>query len=915
MTTPLLTTKLYVPPVRPELVSRPRLIERLNAGLLGRRDHFARKLTLVSAPAGFGKTTLVAEWLSGVERPVAWLSLDEEDNDPVRFSAYLIAALQTVDPNVGQAAQAMLQSSQPPPPEPLLASLINDVAATPSPFVLVLDDYHLIHTLPIHRQLIFLLEHQPPQIHLVIASREDPPLSLSRLRARGQMVDVRQADLRFTGEETANFLQRIMRLDLTAAEVATLHQRTEGWIAGLQLAALSMQGSADVRRLVASFAGDHRYVLDYLMDEVFARQPADMQDFLLKTSILERFSAPLCDAVAGRDDSRGVLLSLEQSNLFIVPLDQSRQWYRYHRLFADLLRHRLSQSPPFIPPARGGDRGGAPGDGGDEEGVKVLHRRASQWHAENGFPADAIRHALAASDWERAVDLILSIHASLLKRGEVVTLLGWFRALPDEVVFADPQLCLEYSWPLILTEQIDAAEPYLSHAEQVALEHGIRPLLGGIAVAKVHVARLRGDNARVIELSEQALALLPRDELSGRSIVALNLGMAQWYRGHMADAEQALKEAQRAGHGSGNEYVRWTAVLFSNRIQTAQGKSRQAVESYRQMIEQGGQLPVVGLAHYDLGRLSYEWNELIAAADHLQRGLGIIRRSGGLEFEAGGYSALAFIRQAQGDPAAAQAALQRAGQLLENPGISPSTRLYNLASQVAVALGQGDLDGASRVVERFPTLGEAGSFPDYLSLMLVQARVLLAQGRQAAAAEHLAALHGMASRAGWHSVAVQARALQSLAAPTPDQAHTFIIKALTLAEPENFVRTFVDAGEPMRLLISDSGLQIKKRGEDADRLLTYVGRLLAAFDSITPRQEPEISDLKPQIPNMVEPLSDRELDVLRLLADGQTNQEIAQTLYVSINTVKTHLKNVYGKLGVSNRREAAASAKEFGLIP
>jgi LuxR family maltose regulon positive regulatory protein len=905
MTTPLLTTKLYVPPVRSELVSRPRLIGRLNVGLLGRRDHFARKLTLVSAPAGFGKTTLVAEWLSGMERPVAWLSLDEEDNDPVRFSAYLIAALQTVDPNVGQAAQVMLQSPQSPPPEPLLASLINDVAATPSPFVLVLDDYHLIHTLSIHRQLTFLLEHQPPQIHLVIASREDPPLSLSRLRARGQMVDVRQTDLRFTGEETSSFLQRIMRLDLTAAEVATLHQRTEGWIAGLQLVALSMQGSADVRRLVASFAGDHRYVLDYLMDEVFAQQPDDVQDFLLKTSILERFSAPLCDAVAGRDDSRRVLLSLEQSNLFIVPLDQSRQWYRYHRLFADLLRHRLSQSPPFIPSAGGGDR----------EGVKALHRRASRWYAENGFPADAVRHALAASDWEEAASLIVGASGDMLKRGEAITLLGWYQALPDEMVFADPQLCLEYSWPLILTEQVKAAEPYLAHAERVALEHEIRPLLGGIAVAKAYVARLCGDNAQVIELSEQALSLLPRDELSGRSIVALNLGMAQWYRGRMADAEQALKEAQRAGHGSGNEYVRWTAVLFSNRIQTAQGKSRQAVESYRQMIEQGGQLPVVGLAHFDLGRLSYEWNELIAAADHLQRGLEIVRRGGGLEFEAGGYSALAFIRQAQGDPAAAQVALQRAGHLLENPGVSPSTRLYNLASQVAVVLGQGDLDGASRVVERFPTLGDAGSFPDYLSLMLVQARVLLAQSRQAAAAEHLAALHGMASRAGWHSVAVQARALQALAAPTSDQAHTFIIKALTLAEPENYVRTFVDAGEPMRLLISDSGLQIKERGEGADRLLAYVGRLLAAFDSITPQQEPEIPGLKSPISNMVEPLSDREFDVLRLLVGGQTNQEIAQILCVSINTVKTHLKNIYGKLGVSNRREAVASAREFGLIP
>jgi LuxR family maltose regulon positive regulatory protein len=882
---PLLTTKLYVPPIRPELVSRSRLIERLNVGLFGQGGNFARKLTLVSAPAGFGKTTLVTEWLSGVEHPAAWLTIDEEDNDPARFLSYLVAALQTVDPNVGQAVQAMLQSHQPTPPESLLASLINDVAAAPRPFVLVLDDYHLIRTLPIHQQLAFLLDHQPPQIHLVIASREDPPLPLSRLRARGQMVDIRQADLRFTEEEASNFLQQIMQLNLTAADVAALHRRTEGWIAGLQLVALSMQGSADVQRLVASFAGSHRYVLDYLIDEVFGRQPADVQEFLLRTSILDRFSAPLCDLVAERDDSREMLRSLEQSNLFIVPLDQSRQWYRYHRLFADLLRHRLEIELPG--------------------GIPQLHRRACQWYADHGFPTDAIRHALAASDWARASDLILSVHSFLLKRGEVSTLLGWFQQLPDEVVFANPELCLEYCWSLILTEQIDAAKPYLAQAEQVALEHEIMPLLGGVAIAKAYIARLRGDNAQVIELSEQALSLLPQDELSGRSIVALNLGMAQWYRGRIQEAERALVEAQRAGRGSGNEYVRWTAVLFLSRIQIARGESRQAADSYHRMIERGGQLPIVGLAHYDLGRLSYEWNELDAAADSLGRGIEIVRRGGSVEFEAGGYSALAFIKQAQGQTSAAQAALERAAQLLENPDISPSTRLYNLASQVAVALGQGDLDAASRMVERFPSLEEAGSFPDYLLLMLARARVLLAQGQQAAAAEHLAALHGMASHAGWQSIVTQARALQALAAPTPEQALAFITEALARAEPENYVRTFVDAGEPMVTLLEETAGQ----GIAAD----YVRRLLTAFSAReyggTRRPLPLSHP-----PALVEPLSDRELDVLRLLADGQTNQEIARTLCVSVNTVKTHLKNVYGKLGVSNRREAAARAKEVGLI-
>jgi LuxR family maltose regulon positive regulatory protein len=490
MAMPLLTTKLNIPPVRSGLVPRPRLTERLNEGVT--RMPSPRKLTLVSAPAGFGKTTLVAEWLThrrasgDAGRPVAWLSLDEEDNDPARFFTYLVAALQTVDPDIGQAAQAMLQAPQPPPPEPLLTSLINDVAATPRPFVLVLDDYHLIHTLPIHRQLAFLLEHQPPQMHLVIASREDPPLPLSRLRARGQAREIRRADLQFTPEETAEFLQQVARQELPPRDVAALQRRTEGWAAGLQLLALSIRGRDDVLQLVRSFTGSHRYVLDYLIEEVFEQQSAEAQDFLLKTAILDRFTAALCDAVTGRNDGRAVLLALDQANLFIVRLDESRQWYRYHRLFADLLRHRLEVASTHE--------------------LAQLHRRASRWYAANGLPADAVQHALAGSDWERAATLTLDLGESMLKRGEVATLLGWLQALPDEEVCTRPQLCLSYSWALILTSQLDAAEFYLRRAEQAAED--APALLGDIAAALAFIARTRGDDRRTIELSRRALSLL-----------------------------------------------------------------------------------------------------------------------------------------------------------------------------------------------------------------------------------------------------------------------------------------------------------------------------------------------------------------------------------------------------------------------
>jgi LuxR family maltose regulon positive regulatory protein len=951
METPLLQTKLYIPPVRPELVSRPRLIKRLDEGL-----RLGCKLTLISAPAGFGKTTLVTEWLDGADRPRTWLSLDENDNDPARFFTYLVAALQRIDPSIGQTAQAMSQSPQPPPPDTLLASLINDMAATPHPFLLVLDDYHLIHTLPIHQQLAFLLEHQPPQVHLVIATREDLPLPLSRLRARGEMVEIREPDLRFTAAETAEFLERIMSLELSAADISALHRRTEGWIAGLQLAACSLQESEDAHRLVESFTGSHRYILDYLIEEVFQQQPDDVQDFLLKTSILDRFTAPLCDAVrfgraqspssseatavrfgraqspssseatavrfgkaqspssleatavrsgraqspsssaatadTGRENSREVLLALEQANLFIVPLDESRQWYRYHRLFADLLRHRLEveETPSTL---------------------ASLHQRASQWYEAEGYLADAVSHALTGSDWDRATSLILSASVRLLQRGEVVTLLNWFQALPEEVVRTNPQLCSGYSWPLILTEQIDTAEFYLARAEEDARED--TSLLGDIAVARAYIARMRGDHQRAQELSERALSLLPDDDLSARSVVGLNLGLAQWHTGRLAQAEQTLMEAQRAAQGSGNDYVRVTAIVFLGRIEAARGRLHLAAESCRQAIQGGGQLPIVAVAHIDLTKLLYEWNDLEAAAHHLRQGLELSRRSGGVEFQVSGYTTLALLKQSQGEASAAQDALRESAQLLEHPGVSPPTQLYNLACRVLIALAQGDTGAATHLAEQFPAPEEVESFPARRLIMLARARLLLAQDERAAAAEQLESLHRMASRADWETAFIETRALQALAATTPEEALAFLTEALKLAEPEGYVRTFIDLGEPMAELLH--------RAESRDTDSDYVSQLLTAFDAggLRTREAGEIEGSPAPPPPgslaLIEPLSERELEVLGLLVEGQTYQEIAQSLYVSINTVKTHLKNIYGKLGVSNRREATAKAKELNLLP
>ena len=418
MPTSILATKLYIPPPRSKAVPRPRLVARLNEGL-------HRKLTLISAPAGFGKTTLVSEWVAGCERPVAWLSLDEGDNDLARFLAYLVAALQTITADMGKGLLAGLQSPQPPPIELILTTLLNEITTIPDHFVLVLDDYHVIDAQPVDHALTFLLEHLPPQMHLVIATREDPQLPLARLRARGQLTELRAADLRFTPSEAAEFLNQVMGLNLSADDIAALETRTEGWIAGLQMAALSMQGRSDTASFIQAFTGSHRFVLDYLVEEVLQRQPERVRSFLLQTAILDRLSGPLCDAVTGREDGRGMLDALERGNLFVVPLDDRRQWYRYHHLFADVLQARLMEEQP--------------------DQVSGLHRRASAWYEQNGLPSDAIRHALAAEDFERAADLIELAGPMVEESSLTATWLGWVRALPDELVRIRPVLSVRYA--------------------------------------------------------------------------------------------------------------------------------------------------------------------------------------------------------------------------------------------------------------------------------------------------------------------------------------------------------------------------------------------------------------------------------------------------------------------------------------
>jgi LuxR family maltose regulon positive regulatory protein len=867
---PLIVTKLQVPIVRRRLVRRAHLVEVLNTGLY-------RKLTLVSAPAGYGKTTLVAEWLSQLPPSVesAWLSLDEGDNDPARFLSYIIAALRQLHDGFGAATGALLQSPEPPPSEVILTTLVNEIAAIPTQFVLTLDDYHTIRTPAIHQQLALLLEHQPPRMHLVLITREDPLLPVARLRARGQLLEIRQDDLRFSSQECADFFQTVMGVPVGEEDVAALERRTEGWIAGLQLAALSMHGQADLKGFVQAFAGSSRYVLDYLIEEVYERQSAEMQDFLVKTAILDRLSGPLCDAVVERSGSQAVLEALEQANMFIVPLDQSREWYRYHRLFADLLRHRLVRL--------------------GEPSQAALHLRASLWYEQHGFVAEAIEHALSAADWDRASTLLLRHTGEFLRRGEIGALSGWYRQIPQSLLLSNPQLGLNDCWSLLLTGQFEPAEELLVHLEGQA--HDTPDFLGRVASAQAYLARAQGNQRRMVEKSHQALALLPKSALSDRGLVAVNLGLASWHAGRMEEAEGALLEALEAGQATGNQHVVLTALIFQGRVMAVRGHLHQAATTFQRAIQQGGQVPINALAHLDLSALHYEWNSLEESAAHLEQAIELCQRSGNDEFLIACWIMVTSLHLAQGDLGGARQALERAWTRTRAGDIPAATAERVAVAQVLCSLAKDDLPTALSFADRLTERLDSHSF--YRFLGLAKARLLLAQDMDEAAEAYLARLHETASSSGWGYGLVAVLGLQALCARRPEQALRFLEAALELAQPEGYIRTFVEAGGGLVPLLQEAA----RHGIATE----YVGRILAVMG-----EKPRIVVAGPS--SFIEPLSERELEVLRLVAVGLSNREIAQKLVISTGTAKTHVHNICGKLGVRNRIEAAARAKELELI-
>ncbi|HEV8191978.1 MAG TPA: hypothetical protein VGP82_10910, partial [Ktedonobacterales bacterium] len=651
----LLATKFASPPSRGGLVSRPRLIEQLNVAT-------KHSLTLLTAPAGFGKTTLLSEWASSNENelPVAWLSLDEGDDEPARFWTYVLTALEGVQGGVSRNALALLQSGQSVPIETPLTMLINALAALPFEFALVLDDFHVVGSPPIHQAVAFLLDHLPRQMHVILASRGEPPLPLARLRARGRLLELHAADLRCTPDEAATFLHETMGLRLSAADTTILEERTEGWIAGLQLAALSLRGHEDVSSIVATFTGGHRYVLDFLVEEVLTRQPDDVQSFVLQTGILDRLSAPLCDALTGRDDGQALLERLERENLFLLALDETRGWYRYHHLFAGALRNRLQQSDP--------------------ERVRLLHMRAADWHARNGSRDEAVRHAVVAADFEHAAVVIEGEAGELLLRGQSATLRAWINTLPDAYVRSRPLLNYFAAWALLFAGQTETVEPRLNEVERSLgdLAHWEeipnapfslkRDLAGGLALARAALAAIRGDALHTIELSQQALAHLPEESVILRGLAAGYLGTAYWLAGDLVAAETAVAAALAGSEAAGNVFYALTTTDMLGQLYLAQGKLRQAKITFERALalaaREFGVIPSVAPAHLGMSELCLEWNDLAGAQQHALQAVELGRQGGDLGALISGYLLLARVRSAQGDRAGTLAALDQAERAL-----------------------------------------------------------------------------------------------------------------------------------------------------------------------------------------------------------------------------------------------------------
>ncbi len=874
MSTTILTTKLYIPPLRSKLVFRPRLIQRLKEGMHG-------KLTLISAPAGFGKTTLVSEWISGSRHPVAWMSLDEGDNDPVIFLTYFIAALQTVAADAGETVLSELKSPQPPSTESMLTTLLNEIACFPDSFLFALDDYHIIDDKGVKHMITFLLEHMPPQMHLIITTRKDPDLPLARLRTRGQLSELRAANLRFTFSEAADFFNQVMGLNLSKEHIAVLENRTEGWIAGLQLAAISMQELNDSSAFIQSFTGSHRFVMDYLLQEVLDQQPENIQTFLLCTSILDRLCGPLCDAVLNNllNSSQSTLEYMEQNNLFIVPLDKERCWYRYHHLFLDFLRNRLQQTGSLT-------RHNA-------LDVDELHKRAGQWYAENNLKIEAFHHATLANDIEGAEGLIESGAMPVHFRGAVISILNWLESLPQKILEEKPSLWIKHASLLLVCGQTGGVEQKLQAAEtalqSMAHDDKKRDMIGRIAAARSTLALSQYRFDTIIVQSKRALEYLHPNNLISRNTAVWTLANAYEFLGDRKGAGKAYAEALSLSRQSGNIFFTILSTIGQGTILELENRLHPAAESYERVVElfDDHPLPAASDAYLGLARIFYQWNKLDTALQYGEKSLQLANKyDNGLDRFLICEMFLVRLKLAHGDMMGAEALLTKISQIVHLNDFQ--NRMSEVAEiQILLLLHKGDVKKAAHLAETH-------------ELPVSQARVHLAKGNTSTALVLLESEYCKMEARDWNDERLKIMVLQAIALyrqGKKDHAVKRLINALMLAEPGGFIRIFVDEGNPIAALLKE----VSHQGSVQD----YIDRLLTVFETENQINSAPISQ------SLAEPLSQRELEVLQLIAQGLSNREIGERLFLALDTVKGHNRNIFSKLQVKRRTEAVARAREL----
>jgi len=878
MPSPILETKLF-PPLRDQrTVLRPRLVELLDEGLQG-------KLTLISAPAGFGKTTLVCQWIAASKRPYAWLSLDEEDNDIARFLSYFVAALRTIAPRFGEELGSSLNSPRLPPLPTVLIQLLNALAQLPVPSILVLDDYHVIGAGQVEEALAFILEHLPRHLLIAIVTREDPGLPLATLRAHGLMTELRAADLRFTLPESTRFLNEVLRLDLSEKDVDALGTRTEGWIAGIQLAGISLRGSRDVAGFIKSFSGSQRYVMDYLVENVLLQQSDTVLAFLLRTSILDRFCGALCDAVVSDRTISGkeTLEYLQQANLFLIPLDNEHIWYRYHHLFSDLLRHRLLQGSGKLPETA-------------RDFARELHKRASAWFEDNGLEMEAFRHAAAAGDVERSERLIEGKGMPLYFRGAIAPVLTWLESLPEEVLRSRPTL-LETQAAILMglartteaEQKLLAAEASLQGAPSGMAD---RDLVGRIASTRAMLALSRFDIETIISQSRRALEYLHADNVAYRTSTNWKLGYAYQLQGDRTAAQKAYAEASAASEASGNALFALLSRAGLGWAQEMENQLHMAAETYRRVLSKAGDLSLPAAfceSHLGLARIAYEWNDLDTAAAEGELSLKFAQQMATTDRFAVCKLFLARLELARGKAITAAALAAEAAHFARHHGFAAQSR-EAATTQALILLAEGNLIAAA-------SLAESQDLP------LIKAKVLLAKGEGPAALATLEPIRREAEARGWEDALLRISALRALACRASGEEAEglqLLAQALALAEPGGFIRLFVDEGEPMEKLLSATAA--------AGIMPDYVSRILGAYSAFRD------GDAGGPSRQLLEPLTKRELEVLRLVSLGFSNEEIGDRLFLSLSTVKGHNLRIFDKLQVKRRTEAVARARELGLL-